>query len=190
MQSNQLHQHMSATAQRLKLQELTEAQLAPLEEQLTPQWPETWRDFAYSLYCTLLSMPLAVPGVSAADLAVRLVHGIAKDMGGTQPYIPNGNAVAINANKAKALALLDKGYSYKAAADMCGLTASRLRNLERERRHTPPHRNLTQGKTGPTKPRPLTAMSCDSESDVSHLPPEIARVNDERHSLHACSGDD
>lgn len=118
---------------RPKLQELSEAQLAPLEAVLPPQWPEVWKDFAYSFYCTLLASPPKVQA-DAAELCLHLAQGIAKDLGGTQPYIPVGHLVSSNTNAAKALDLLGKGYSYKAAAGMCGLTESRVRQLETEHR--------------------------------------------------------
>lgn len=119
---------------RLRLIDLTTAQLEPLEALITPQWPDAWRDLAYSFFCTLLSQPLPLPfeGVDAATLAEQLVLGVAKDIGGTQPYIPQGCAMNTSVRSARALGLLREGYSYKATADMCGLTEARVRRLERE----------------------------------------------------------
>ena len=118
---------------RLDLTELTQEQLAPLEALMPPGWPDVWRSFATSFYITLLSAPGSgtVPPTSLASLAVALTLGIAQDEGGTQPYIPVGADVMSSARARRVAELLERGQSYKQVADETGITASRVRNIER-----------------------------------------------------------
>ena len=118
---------------RLDLTELTQEQLAPLEALMPPGWPDVWRSFATSFYITLLSAPGSgtVPSASLASLAVALTLGIAQDEGGTQPYIPVGAVVMSSARARRVVELLERGQSYKQVADETGITASRVRNIER-----------------------------------------------------------
>ena len=118
---------------RLDLTELTQEQLAPLEALMPPGWPDVWRSFATSFYITLLSAPGSgtVPPTSLASLAVALTLGIAQDEGGTQPYIPVGADVMSSARARRVVELLERGQSYKHVADETGITASRVRNIER-----------------------------------------------------------
>ena len=118
---------------RLDLTELTQEQLAPLEALMPPGWPDVWRSFATSFYITLLSAPGSgtVPPTSLASLAVALTLGIAQDEGGTQPYIPVGAGVMSSARARRVVELLERGQSYKQVADETGITASRVRNIER-----------------------------------------------------------
>ena len=118
---------------RLDLTELTQEQLAPLEALMPPGWPDVWRSFATSFYITLLSAPGSgtVPPTSLASLAVALNLGIAQDEGGTPPYIPVGADVMSSARARRVVELLERGQSYKQVADETGITASRVRNIER-----------------------------------------------------------
>jgi hypothetical protein len=118
---------------RYDLAELTADQLAPLEALITPAWPDTWRDLATSHYITLLSAPGsdAVASASLASLAVALTMGVAQDMGGTQPYIPVGADMMNSARARRVIELLGQGMPYKDVADATGITASRVRNIER-----------------------------------------------------------
>lgn len=118
---------------RLDLTELTAEQLAPLEALMTPAWSDTWRDLATSHYITLLSAPdadAATPA-SLAKLAVALTMGLAQDLGGTQPYIPVGADIMSSARTRRVIEMLAAGLPYKDVADACGITASRVRNIER-----------------------------------------------------------
>ena len=118
---------------RLDLSDLTADQLQPLEAMMTPTWPDTWRDLATSHYVTLLSAPGSdqVPAQALAGLAVALTMGIAQDIGGTQPYIPVGADVMSSARTRRVIELLAQRKSYKEVADATGITASRVRNIER-----------------------------------------------------------
>lgn len=119
--------------ERLDITQLKVEQIEPLESLFTPSWSETWRDLATSQYLTLLSAPgsSAVAQTQLAALAVALTVGIAQDLGGTQPYIPVGAEVMTSARTQKVIELLRKGKSYKDVAAGTGITASRVRNIER-----------------------------------------------------------
>ena len=118
---------------RLSLTDLTPAQIAVLDALIPPAWPETWRNFATSHFVTLLSAPGAdaVALGHLAHLALALTLGIAQDEGGTQPYIPVGADVMSSARARRVVELLERGQSYKQVADETGITASRVRNIER-----------------------------------------------------------
>ena len=119
--------------ERIDLSQLTQEQLAPLEALMTPDWPDVWRSFATSLFVTLISAPgaSAVPASSLASLAVAQTLGLAQDEGGTQPYIPVGADMMNSARARRVLDLLGQGMPYKDVADATGITASRVRNIER-----------------------------------------------------------
>ena len=123
--------------ERLDITQLKAEQLEPLESLFKPSWSETWRDLALSQYLTLLSAPGsdAVAQTHLARLAVALTIGIAQDLGGTQPYIPVGAEVMTSARTQRVIELLRKGLSYKSVAAKTGITASRVRNIERAWRH-------------------------------------------------------
>lgn len=128
---------MAEMFERLDLADLTSEQLAPLEALMAPDWSDTWKDLATSHYITLLSAPgsSAVPSASLAHLAVALTMGIAQDLGGTQPYIPVGASVMSGARTRRVIQLLESGNSYKQVADSTGITAARVRIIERAWRH-------------------------------------------------------
>ena len=115
------------------LSRLTSADVAPIEALIATDWPEVWRDLARSAYITMVSYPALSEGlqIDHAALAVEIARGIARDLGGTQPYIPVGVAIDHRANETKVMDLLRQGQSYKAAADACGITENRARSIER-----------------------------------------------------------
>lgn len=132
--------------ERLDICQLNPAQIAPLEALFADSWPDTWRELATSHYVTLLSAPGsdAVAQTHLAKLAVALTMGIAQDLGGTQPYIPVGAEVMTSARTQRVIELLRKGKSYRDVATVIGITASRVRNIERAWRHE--QMSLAQGK--------------------------------------------
>lgn len=69
-----------------------------------------------------------------AELAVELAIGIAKDLGGSQPYIPIGASIQVEQRKAKVLRMLAAGSGYDETAKVCGLTKPRVRQIERQER--------------------------------------------------------
>ena len=118
---------------RLDLADLTAEQIAPLEAHFTPGWPDHWRDLARSHYVTLLSLCEAIHDMPPADCALYAVHltrGIAEDLGGTQPYIPVGAALAASAKSNRVIELLRQRWSYTDVAADTGLTVSRVRQIE------------------------------------------------------------
>ena len=120
--------------ERLDLESMTPAQIAPLEALMGADWPDAWRDLAMSHFLTLVSAPgaPAVAPSSLARLAVALTLGIAQDMGGTQPYIPVGAMLAASAKGRRVIELLGQGADYKAVANATSLTESRVRQIEAE----------------------------------------------------------
>lgn len=123
-------------AKRLKLHELSVAQIEPLEKLFTPQWPDVWKDLARCFFITLISQPVqsVQPAMQPQELAVALTLGMAQDFGGTQPYIPCGQSQATRDRTNKAIELLRAGHDYQDVAQACGLTVSRVRNIERQNR--------------------------------------------------------
>ena len=132
--------------ERLDICQLNPAQIAPLEALFADSWPDTWRELATSHYVTLLSAPgsEAVAQTHLAKLAVALTMGIAQDLGGTQPYIPVGAEVMTSARTQRVIELLRQRKSYREVATIIGITASRVRNIERAWRHE--QMSLAQGK--------------------------------------------
>lgn len=125
---------MTEMFERIDLAALGSAQLAPLENLFSDDWPDTWRDLATSHFLTLVSAPgaQAVSVNALAHLAVALTMGIAQDLGGTQPYIPVGSMLATNAKARRAIELLGERMSYRDVATATGLTESRIRQIEAE----------------------------------------------------------
>ena len=132
--------------ERLDICQLNPAQIAPLEALFADSWPDTWRELATSHYVTLLSAPgsEAVARTHLAKLAVALTMGIAQDLGGTQPYIPVGAEVMTSVRTQRVIELLRQRKSYRDVATIIGITASRVRNIERAWRHE--QASLAQGK--------------------------------------------
>lgn len=123
-------------ASRLNLHELSEAQIEPLERLFDPRWPDVWKELARCFFCTLLSQPAnsAHPGMQPQDLAIALTLGVAQDLGGTQPYIPCGRIHETQVRTEKVLGLLQSGKDYLSVSKECGITLSRVRNIERHHR--------------------------------------------------------
>ena len=132
--------------ERMDMSQLTCAQVEPLEALFSDSWPDTWKELATSHYVTLLSAPGSdtVAQTQLAKLAVALTMGIAQDLGGTQPYIPVGAEVMTSARTQRVIELLRKGKSYRDVATVIGITASRVRNIERAWRHE--QMSMAQGK--------------------------------------------
>lgn len=120
--------------ERLTLLDVSEENLAYLDPHFTVNWPDVLREMAISHFLTLMSDPRteSMGLETLAELAAQLTFGISHDLGGTQPYIPVGANLKHEQRKSKALALLGQGVAYADVAKKCGITASRVRNIERE----------------------------------------------------------
>lgn len=159
------------SAIRRGLMDVTEKDLAFLIPHFKESWTEALRDFAASHFLTLASDPRtkALEPEAIAELAVQLTFGISEDLGGTQPYIAAGANLKHEQRKAQVLELLAEGKSYGAIGRKCGITADRVRKIERETRikerkeekppSTPAWREEAQAQTdgtsdahGPTNP--------------------------------------
>ena len=118
--------------ERPDLTELTADEMAPLERLFHDRTPDTWRDLATSHYLTLRTL-LAGQHADAelALLAMALTHGIAADMGGTQPYIQAGAQLLASARAQRVIELLGQGKSYRDVAQLCGkISETRVRQIE------------------------------------------------------------
>ena len=120
--------------ERLKFHSLTTEQLAPLESVMNPAWPEVWRDLAISHYLTLLCHPIAavLDAQARVQLALELAAGVGKDLGGTQPYIPNGLRNSAKERFDRVVRALKSGKSYKAVAAEEEVSESRVRHIEKQ----------------------------------------------------------
>lgn len=111
------------------LAQLTSTDIAPLESALPEICSDVWRDFACSLYMTLLRVPNQTePREKLAALAVELLLGIAHDLGGRQPYIPSGYKIAA-ADKAAAVRREFTGNNHRRLAQRHGVSDSRIRQI-------------------------------------------------------------
>lgn len=114
--------------QRPLLHQVTAQDIAPLEAAFPAKWPEVWKDLARSFYITLTKQT-PMPGADPVETAVALVHGVAKDLGGTQPYIPVGVSPKAEARNQRALQLLAEGKTRAQVAEQCGMRINQLRKL-------------------------------------------------------------
>lgn len=115
-----------------ELLDLTPAQIAPLEARIA-SFPAVWQDFARSHYLTLVSMravPLGAEGCAeAATLAAELAKGVARDLGGTQPYIPVGTLFVAGEKALRVVQAWRSGKPFAAIATAEGITDRRARQL-------------------------------------------------------------
>ncbi|WP_250438988.1 Mor transcription activator family protein [Delftia tsuruhatensis] len=117
--------------ERPDLTDLTSEQIAPLEA-LVSAWPESWQDFARSHYLTLLAQqPDRSPQrlATCARLAADLAQGIARDMGGAQPYINVGTFFAADEKASRIVLAWRAGQPWQAIARVEGVTERRVRQI-------------------------------------------------------------
>ncbi|PZP59987.1 MAG: hypothetical protein DI604_31830 [Delftia acidovorans] len=117
--------------ERPDLTDLTSEQIAPLEG-LVSAWPESWQDFARSHYLTLLAQqPDRNPQrlATCARLAADLAQGIARDMGGAQPYINVGTFFAADEKASRIVLAWRSGQPWQAIARVEGVTERRVRQI-------------------------------------------------------------
>ncbi|MBE2242449.1 MAG: transcriptional regulator [Burkholderiaceae bacterium] len=77
-----------ARPDRRRLQDMTAAELAPLERLLDPQYPERLADVATVLYIELLNHAHTVE--AAAPLALALTEAVRDELGGQRMYVTKG----------------------------------------------------------------------------------------------------
>ena len=117
-------------AERMDITDLKVAQIEPLERLIQPEWSGTWCDLARSCFVTLISEPGADLD-EAAERAVRLMLGIAQDIGGEQHYIQAGVQILKNRRLQQVIDLLASGEDYQTTARLTGLTEPGVRKIER-----------------------------------------------------------
>lgn len=76
--------------QRRRLEQMTTADLAPLERLFHAQYPEQLIDVATVLYVELLNQ--AHPAEQAAPLALALTEAVREELGGRSMYVNKGRA--------------------------------------------------------------------------------------------------
>lgn len=124
-----------STPPRMNVYDLKPDQVKPLEDRMTGSWPDVWRELALSVYVTLISLPLWRK-MSEAEMAEHITRGLGNDLGGTQPYIPNGQQKAAVERVAKVRQMLREGLDYKEVGRALGVTEARVRVIERESRRS------------------------------------------------------
>lgn len=112
-----------------KPREISAARADGLEKAIPDGWPDVWRDFALSVFTTLVVLENWA-AMSGEDLAMEVVKGIGQDLGGTQPYLPAGYKTAARDRTQLVLSLLASGVGYRQVALKAGLTESRVRKIE------------------------------------------------------------
>jgi Mor family transcriptional regulator len=85
---------MMATPERRRLQDMTAAELAPLERLLDPQYPERLADVATVLYIELLNGGYQVE--VAAPLALALTEALRDELGGQRMYVTKGRQLTLS----------------------------------------------------------------------------------------------
>lgn len=105
------------------------ADMAVLEGLFPSDWPEVWGDFARVFYMGLCaSKELAAPRDALARAAIEQVHVLGFQMGGSQPYIPRGTAIARRTDNERIRHEFN-GRNYGQLAARYGLSESRIRQI-------------------------------------------------------------
>lgn len=105
------------------------ADMAALDSQLPASWPAAWGDFARVFFVGLINSTEVTASVEAlARIAVEQVLTLAHQLGGSQPYIPRGTAVA-QKHAADDICKSFRGNNYSALAAKHDLSESRVRQI-------------------------------------------------------------
>ncbi len=116
------------------LSSVAPADMAVLEGLFPSDWPEVWGDFARVFYIGLCaSKELAAPRDALARAAIEQVHVMGFQLGGSQPYIPRGTALAQRTDNAR-IRHEFKGNNYGELAARYGLSESRVRQIINQQR--------------------------------------------------------
>lgn len=114
---------------RIGLAAISSSDIAPLEKVLPGACPDVWREFAQSIYLTLLRHQERTQSADElARMTWALVQGIAQDLGGTQPYIPSGHFYS-SAARAAAVRREFNGNNHRRLAAAHGVSESRIRQI-------------------------------------------------------------
>lgn len=117
------------------LTSIAPAQMAVLDRLMPSTWPDAWGDFARVFFVGLINAQSEInASVEAlARVAIEQVHTLGHQLGGTQPYIPRGAAIA-QRETAAAIRRDFRGRNYSELACKHGLTESRVRKILSESR--------------------------------------------------------
>lgn len=119
-----------------RLQDLSTAEIAPLDALVDDAFPPMWYDIASSIYAFLLDSLPVLSRQDSAAMAILLTLRIAAEIGGGMRYIPSGYNWD-KRSQAQAIVAAFKGNNHTALAQAWGVTDSRIRQIldeERQRR--------------------------------------------------------
>ena len=119
-----------------RLQDLSTAEIAPLDALVDDAFPSMWYDIASSIYAFLLDSLPVLSRQDSAAIAILLTLRIAAEVGGGMRYIPKGYNWD-KRSQAQAIVAAFKGNNHTALAQAWGVTDSRIRQIldeERQRR--------------------------------------------------------
>lgn len=122
-----------AMAERRKLEQVTAADLAPLEEVLDPEYPERLRDMATVIYIALQDHGQDMP---APELALALTEAVSLELGGGQFYMVKGFLHRKGLTKRdREIAQQSTGYNLHLLARKHNLTDMRIRQIVSAYKH-------------------------------------------------------
>lgn len=109
------------------------ADLAPLEAVIDRDYPETWRDIATCQYVHLRACEAVFPGAVGRDhlvagLALQITEGLRAEIGGSQPYLPQGRAYELSVRD-RNIAAEFNGRNFHQLARKHHLSERRLRQI-------------------------------------------------------------
>ncbi len=113
---------------RRKLEELTAAEIEPLENLFHPKYPEKLRDVARTLFVGLLDLQQGQTPLQAAHLALELTEGLSQELGGDQFYMHKGTRYRLTARDREIVAEY-KGWNINELAKRHNLSDMRIRQI-------------------------------------------------------------
>lgn len=118
----------SSKPERRRLQDMTAAELAPLERLLDPDYPERLADLATVLFIELLNQ--SHPADGAARLAVALTEALRDELGGQRMYVTKGHQLALSKRDMEIYEAFN-GRNQHLVARRFGLCEERVRQILR-----------------------------------------------------------
>lgn len=110
------------------------AQMVVLDRMIPTAWPDVWCDFARVFFVGLVNaQEVTAPIEALARTALEQVRTLGFQLGGSQPYIPRGTAIA-QKETAKTVCEEFDGKNYGHLAIKHNLSESRVRQILAESR--------------------------------------------------------
>lgn len=153
-----------------QLQDLSDAEIAPLDALVGAGYPATWYDMASSLYCTFIDLPITGLDLEGkAALSVMLTMCVSDTIGGRMVYWQKGRDV-YKSHQNSEIVRLFKGNNHKELAVQFGLTSARIRQIlaqERQRRM----RQYNQTPAAPINPVPAKSARARRRKKIKRRKP-------------------